>query len=172
MGRLASALYDEGMLKTVSVGFIGKERQGEKITKKELLELSFVAVPSNPSAVSLDGKTYEEAVKKGLILEDEFPECVMPLEADGTVSEEEKDCRRKKREEKKNTPMESPEMQEIKSLKSVIETLTSDFSEVKALIKSLADDKAEEKASEETRKAGQELAKALSSYLAQAKKSK
>lgn len=131
------------MLKTVSVGFIGKERQGEKITKKELLELSFVAVPSNPSAVSLDGKTYEEAVQKGLIIEKQEEESV-----------------------------ESPEMQEIKSLKSVIETLTSDFSEVKALIKTLADDKAEEKASEETRKAGQELAKALSSYLAQAKKSK
>lgn len=134
------------MLKTVSVGFIGKERQGEKITKKELLELSFVAVPSNPSAVSLDGKTYQEAVQKGLIIEEE---------------------------NKEEAPViESPEMQEIKSLKSVIENLTSDFSEVKALIKTLADDKAEEKASEETRKAGQELAKALSSYLAQAKKSK
>lgn len=59
------------MLKTVSVGFIGKERQGEKIIKKELLELSFVAVPSNPSAVSLDGKTYQEAVQKGLIISEQ-----------------------------------------------------------------------------------------------------
>lgn len=71
------------MLKTVSVGFIGKERQGEKITKKELLELSFVAVPSNPSAVSLDGKTYQEAVQKGLIVDD-YSGCVMLDIANGT----------------------------------------------------------------------------------------
>lgn len=132
------------MLKTVSVGFIGKERQGEKITKKELLELSFVAVPSNPSAVSLDGKTYQEAVQKGLIVE----EIVETL------------------------PVDSPEMQEIKSLKSVIETFTSEISEMKSLIKTLADDKAEEKASEQVRKQAQELAKAVSGYLEQAKKAK
>lgn len=71
LGILAQRLYEEGMLKTVSVGFIGKEREGEKITKKELLELSFVAVPANPSAVSLDGKLYQEAVEKGLIEEKE-----------------------------------------------------------------------------------------------------
>jgi|GEM_PF-4139820 len=34
------------------------------ITKAELLEVSFVAVPCNPNAVSLDGKLYDEAVQK------------------------------------------------------------------------------------------------------------
>ena len=46
-------LYDEGILKTVSVGFIPMERQGNVITKAELLELSFVPVPANPDALSL-----------------------------------------------------------------------------------------------------------------------
>lgn len=53
-GQKARQLYDDGMLKTVSVGFIPKERNGNIITKQELLETSFCAVPSNPDAVSLE----------------------------------------------------------------------------------------------------------------------
>lgn len=45
-------LYDDGFLKSVSVGFIVRERNGPIITKAELLELSFVTVPSNPDALS------------------------------------------------------------------------------------------------------------------------
>ena len=45
------ALYDDGFLKTVSVGFIPHERNGAVITKAELLELSFVSVPANPDAL-------------------------------------------------------------------------------------------------------------------------
>lgn len=74
VGQLANSLYNEWMLKTVSVWFIPKERNAEKITRKELLELSFVAVPANANAVSLDGKTYEQAVEKGLIKEEEKSE--------------------------------------------------------------------------------------------------
>jgi phage head maturation protease len=43
-------------LKTVSVGFIPKERDPENqriITRAELLEVSFVPVPCNPNALSL-----------------------------------------------------------------------------------------------------------------------
>jgi HK97 family phage prohead protease len=47
------SLYDEGILKAVSVGFIPLERDGSTITKAELLELSFVSVPANADAVSL-----------------------------------------------------------------------------------------------------------------------
>lgn len=50
-GQKARQLYEDGILKTVSVGFIPKERNGNVITKAELLELSFVPVPSNPDAV-------------------------------------------------------------------------------------------------------------------------
>lgn len=44
-------LYQAGMLRTVSVGFIPKEYNGNQITKAELLELSFVSVPANPEAL-------------------------------------------------------------------------------------------------------------------------
>jgi len=49
-------LYDEWVLKTVSVGFIAKERDANDrniITRAELLELSFVPVPCNPNALTL-----------------------------------------------------------------------------------------------------------------------
>lgn len=62
-GRFASAeanpfaqqvrkLYDAGIIKTTSVGFIAKEMQGNVITQAELLEFSFVPVPANPYALS------------------------------------------------------------------------------------------------------------------------
>lgn len=60
--QIARLLYDTGFLKTVSIGFIGKERQGNLITKCELLELSFVPVPSNPEA--LDARESAEFAKK------------------------------------------------------------------------------------------------------------
>lgn len=71
MWKLANALYNEWMLKAVSVWFIQKEREKEKVTIKELLELSFVAVPANPKAISLDWKTFEQWVQKGLIIKSE-----------------------------------------------------------------------------------------------------
>lgn len=46
-------LYDEGVLNTVSVGFIPLEKKGNDITKAELLELSFVPVPANSEALAL-----------------------------------------------------------------------------------------------------------------------
>ncbi len=49
-------LYDLGMVRTTSVGFIPKEfdpNNDEIITKAELLEFSFVPVPANPYALSL-----------------------------------------------------------------------------------------------------------------------
>lgn len=57
--KLLADLYDEGMVKTVSVWFIPKSRDESNkriITNAELLELSFVAVPCNPNALSLDQK--------------------------------------------------------------------------------------------------------------------
>ncbi len=77
LGILLADLYDEGMVKTVSVGFIPKQRQEDNsriITSAELLELSFVAVPCNPNALSLDQK---QLMKKGIeagILQEEKSE--------------------------------------------------------------------------------------------------
>jgi len=59
LGKLLADLYDEWMVKTVSVWFIPKSRDESNkriITSAELLELSFVAVPCNPNALSLDQK--------------------------------------------------------------------------------------------------------------------
>lgn len=46
------ALYDAGMMRTTSVGFIAHEMEGNVITSAELLEFSFVPVPANPMALS------------------------------------------------------------------------------------------------------------------------
>ena len=59
LGRLLSDLYEEWMVKTVSVWFIPNKRDEKNpkiISEAELLELSFVAVPCNPNALSLDQK--------------------------------------------------------------------------------------------------------------------
>jgi hypothetical protein len=53
LGQQLRKLYDLGFLRASSVGFIEKERQGNLITKAELIEWSFVSVPANPYALSL-----------------------------------------------------------------------------------------------------------------------
>jgi len=67
-----------GFLNTFSVGFIPKEREGNRITKQELLEISVVNVPANPEArlnslyKSLE-KDLEEMESKGVIPYKETP---------------------------------------------------------------------------------------------------
>lgn len=51
-GQEARKNYDAGFLNTMSVGFIPKQKQGNVITKAELLEVSFVPVPANANAVA------------------------------------------------------------------------------------------------------------------------
>lgn len=68
-GQEKRKLYEQGFLKATSVGFIEKEREGNLITKAELLEFSFVSVPANPYALSLAIKTersIDELVTKGI----------------------------------------------------------------------------------------------------------
>jgi HK97 family phage prohead protease len=63
-------LYDFGIIKATSVGFLEKEREGNLITKAELLEFSFVSVPANPYALSLAMEkelSVNELVTKGLM---------------------------------------------------------------------------------------------------------
>lgn len=62
--KLLSDLYEEWMVKTVSVWFIPNKRDEKNpkiISEAELLELSFVAVPCNPNALSLDQKNLLES---------------------------------------------------------------------------------------------------------------
>lgn len=71
-------LYDEGYLNAVSVGFIPKERNGNVITRSELLEISFVPVPANQEALKLAIKSLDvslvpevtEAVEKGEVADE------------------------------------------------------------------------------------------------------
>lgn len=54
------SLYDLGYLNAVSVGFMPKQRNGNSITKAELLEISFVPVPANQDALRLAYKSIDE----------------------------------------------------------------------------------------------------------------
>jgi HK97 family phage prohead protease len=57
-------LVKGGYLNTFSVGFLPKQREGDKFTKQELLEISVVNVPANPEAeVSREFKDFQKAVK-------------------------------------------------------------------------------------------------------------
>lgn len=65
-------LFDAGMLKTSSIGFIPLEYNGNVITKSELLEWSFVSIPANPYALALgkSGFNVAELVAKGVVIEE------------------------------------------------------------------------------------------------------
>lgn len=69
-GQQVRALYDLGVVRATSVGFIEKERTGNLITKAELIEFSFVSVPANPMALSTLIKSnisVNEMVTKGFM---------------------------------------------------------------------------------------------------------
>lgn len=74
------ALYDAGIIKATSVGFIEKEREGNLITKAELLEFSFVSVPANPYALSL-------ALEKELSVNELVTKGFMTVERDAPAEE-------------------------------------------------------------------------------------
>lgn len=65
LSRLYKELKDEGYPIALSVGFIPKEMNDNVITKAELLEVSVVSVPANPSAMSLAySKGFDKATVK------------------------------------------------------------------------------------------------------------
>lgn len=86
--QMLRQLYDDGIIKTVSVGFIPKERDPEDrkiITRAELLELSFVPVPCNPNALSLWKEIMEDLVSKWILVKEN--EEVVEEEDNGEVEE-------------------------------------------------------------------------------------
>lgn len=96
LAQQVRALYDEGILKTVSVGLIIKKRDendSNLILEAELLELSFVPIPANPNALdalkeagikTLDLDLIQKQIVDGV--EDEEKE----EEKEGDYKEEEK----------------------------------------------------------------------------------
>lgn len=79
-------LVDEGILNTTSVGFIQKERNGNIITRAELLEVSIVPVPANQDALRLAMKGLDDSLVKDI--EDAL--ALPPEEPEEYVDEEEK----------------------------------------------------------------------------------
>jgi HK97 family phage prohead protease len=62
--HIVQALWDQGLLKAASIGFIPLETAdnslgGRDITKAELLEISLVPIPANQSALRLAAKAFE-----------------------------------------------------------------------------------------------------------------
>lgn len=85
--QMLRQLYDDGIIKTVSVGFIPKERDPEDrkiITRAELLELSFVPVPCNPNALSLWKEIMEDLVSKWILVKENEE---APVEEEATTEE-------------------------------------------------------------------------------------
>jgi HK97 family phage prohead protease len=80
-GQEVRQLYDAGIVKAASVGFIPKEQEGNLITKAELLEFSFVSVPANPDALALAmAKSFNinELVTKGIMFVEKDGEETVP----------------------------------------------------------------------------------------------
>lgn len=132
---LAKDLYNEWMLKTVSVWFIAKKRNEEDwkiIEEAELLEVSFVAVPANPEAISMDWKSadlYKKWIDSWLLV---------PWEK----IKKEKEKNWQEDEEKDNEESSEKNFSEEKMFKSISE-MKEDIAEIKSAIKSLADKNAE-----------------------------
>lgn len=64
-GKTCMKLYNSGFLKAVSVGFITHRDSHWKVLSYELLEVSFVAIPCHPDALSTEWK---KLIKKGIDL--------------------------------------------------------------------------------------------------------
>jgi len=61
--RAIKALFEQGRMKTFSVGFMPLEMEGNTYTKQELLEISAVNVPANPDAQML---AYRSMLQSGI----------------------------------------------------------------------------------------------------------
>lgn len=141
------ALYDAGIIKATSVGFIEKEREGNLITKAELLEFSFVSVPANPYALSLSmerGLSIDELVTKGFMtVEKEAEE--EPTVPEGETEEE--------APTEEPAPTEEERSFNTKQVSPIVETLKSAIVALEALgtkaVEPEGDDEVAEEASEE-----------------------
>lgn len=120
------ALYDAGIMRATSVGFIPKEMEGNIITKAELLEFSFVPVPCNPYALSTLSKTAlnaDELVAKGFLTKEEKKEgdtCQLPDEGGEGVIDAEGNCVPKEADEEDEEKGIVPAVKDIEVSKEKI----------------------------------------------------
>lgn len=137
-----SKLVDDGMLNAVSVGFIPKERNGNVITRAELLEISIVPVPANQEALALAYKELSPELQKdfsNFVKDLDTPEeTEQPTEEvtdnTETTEVEEKSGRviSKKNRKALETALESAKtfVSELEKLLSIDEVATTDDEEV------------------------------------------
>ena len=60
LGRAVKQLVSDGVLRTLSVGFMPVDADGNRFTKQKLLEISVVNVPANPQAMMLGYKSLKD----------------------------------------------------------------------------------------------------------------
>jgi HK97 family phage prohead protease len=85
LARDIKTLVKEGVIKTLSVGFMPLEQDGQEFTKQELLEISFVPVPANPEAMVIAKDLDIDKKSMDILFKDEkSPACRM---ADETQDE-------------------------------------------------------------------------------------
>ena len=104
LATLTFNLIKEGILKTVSVGFIvnkwGDQNSKYTIDGQGLLELSWVAVPANPRAMSQEQLAMLETYKKSL-------EEVKPEETPEPEPKKIEETRKKKKNPRQSHPLKT-----------------------------------------------------------------
>ncbi len=130
-------LYQQGILKAVSIGFIPKRYEGNRIVECELLELSFVPVPANPEALSMLNYA------KSLGIEKELAFAVKSAIAQGVKMDEETEKIAEEAENGSNegegAPAAEPTLEEkiaaivdqkLKPLSEAVDTINSQVKEM------------------------------------------
>ena len=172
-------LYDAGIIRATSVGFIEKEREGQYITKAELLEFSFVSVPANPYALRL-------SMEKGLSVNDLVTKGFMTVEEKSEDKPEEAPVEEEQPENTPETPQNEPENEEepevdTKAIPAALGALKAAVVALEALSKEAPEgdeDEPEEPSEEEKalaefaamRKTVQDAATVLGDVLAEARR--
>jgi len=120
-------LVDDGILNAVSVGFIPKERNGNVITRAELLEISIVPVPANQDALALAYKNMDIALKKDIedVLGSEADEVADAVEDVVPAEEEEVETKSGAVISKKNRKALETALESLKTASLAIEGLLS-----------------------------------------------
>lgn len=157
MAQQIRRLYDLGIIRTTSVGFIAKQYEGNMITEAELLEFSFVSVPANPYALSTlveNNISVNEMISKGILeakaettepIETKCDDCDDEEEDEATeeaVDEEDtEEVEENKSEDGNDEDTESPEeaTDTTETDKSVEARKIAILSDIKASISALED---------------------------------
>lgn len=171
-GQEVRKLYDAGFLRATSVGFIEKERQGNLITKAELLEFSFVSVPANPYALALAMEkelNMNELVTKGFMNIKETEPVTIPEKKDEETTPE-PEVTPEPEEKKFSTKAVTPIVEQLKGVITALEALSDGEPEREEEPTGETEEEKELRIFAEKRKLLQEVSTIVSDVLAGARK--